>query len=323
MYDLLKNINIRSISKFFKYNKSIRRTLLALLFIVIIITYVLSLFDPFCVLGIIGDCTTKSTSTVVDITNTLSSIDNSIRQAINQSCEVTADANNIINILDSSLNNVSISQQNIIKNICALQSSFSSNVDAESQKKVAAAIAQHAVSKGAFLGSPSNSETVTESINNSSTFINNSQLLESVKKCVMNMELNNIINILNSSVTNSSIEQINNQFFECLASDANTAEIASKAREEYAKQIDQTADASGANVAQDIFNGISSIFGSLNIFFVVLGLAVIVFIYYFSKTATNVVNSDAVKNLATPETIQAFLDAKASASPASAAAPST
>lgn len=285
----------------FRLSRSVKISIVGVL-LVLISVYIFIKIDQFCVLGVIGDCESTSKTTVVDITNQLMSIDNSISQSINQACIATSSASNVLNIINSKLVGASIEQQNIIKNTCSLQSSFSSSVSADAQNKVAATIAQYAKSEGGFLGAASNTEAVTNAQTNIDTDINNGQLLKSVKDCVLNMNLDNVINIVNSSVTNTSIKQINDQFIQCLASDVNTSALAAQAQQASDRKIEQTAESKGTDVFKTIFDGISTVFATGSLAILLPIALVFIFLFYYLYSATgDVVNSEAVTNLSQNE----------------------
>jgi hypothetical protein len=213
--------------------------------------------EDFCAFGVIGDCKTTTTNTVEDITTNLTQIDNSIKQSIDQSCSSTGSASNVMNIINSKLNSASINQKNVLKNVCSLQSSFSSNVSAEAQNKVAATIAQHAKSTGTLIGgAPADSNNIQRSITDNKTFIDNSQVLNSVKRCVMNISAENIANIIGSDVSNSNFNQANDSFMQCLANDNVTANIAAEGKTAKDTQTNQDAAAEGG----DFLKSISGIF---------------------------------------------------------------
>ncbi len=288
--DLFKNIQK------VLFNKQYRNIVLQIIIVAIVaivITIIVKSTESFCAFGIIGDCTTSAETKVVDITEQIQNIDQSIKQRIDQQCLITNTATNQLNILDSVVTNLNVDQKNIIKNMCALRNAFDASVNTEAQNKVAAVIAQHAKSTGGFLGAPADSKSVTESITNSQTFIDNSMVLESIKRCISSLTETNVINIVNSNVTNTSIKQLNDQFFECLASDENTAKLAADAKALSEKQIDQSAEAEG----NDVIKSIAGLFQGIGMwFFIPLAIVMIFFLFFGSKTVSN--SPDLQKSLA-------------------------
>ena len=261
--------------------------------ILVIICYVVFKIQPvkltsehFCAFGIIGDCNTVAKNEVTNISNQLSSIDNSIKTSIDENCTSTGKQSNVINIINSTLRNASLNQQNVLKNVCSLQSVLDSNVNADAQNRVLAAIAQNAESKGALIGgSPASSETVTNAISNTSNYINNGQVLDIVKNCVLQIDQQNIANVIGSDLSNTDFNQANDSFMECLASDSNTSNIAATGKNNAELEANQTTKATGG----DIFASLASM-GTLWIY---IAVGVVVLSTVASSVSYGVSSSDA------------------------------
>ncbi len=242
--------------------------------IVLLIVKYYKQIEQFCAFGVIGDCNTTVTTQITDISNQLSQIDNSISQVIQQSCIDTTSATNVANIIGSSVRNTNINQQNIVKNMCALKSIFTSNVSSDLKNQVAAAIASHAEATGTLLGgAPASTDTIQTSIDNRSTYVDNSQALESIKTCMNNLSIDNIVNIIGSDVSGLGIQQINDQFKECLASDINTAELAQKMEASRTVSFDSSSSAAGG----DVFKSLGQLFQGMSTGFIVVGVVLVVF----------------------------------------------
>jgi hypothetical protein len=271
-----------------KIFKGSMRNLLTIGLIVISIILVIKNFyiiEHFCIAGVIGDCTTKTKNEINDITNHLSNIDNSVKQVIDQSCSETQIASNTVNIIGSDVRNTTINQKNVIKNICALKSIFDSNIDTKIKDEVAATIVSHAESTGALLGgSPADSENIQNSINNRTTYINNSQLLNSVKKCINQLDIENVVNIIGSRASGLEIVQLNEYFKECLAQDENSVKLSQDMEAKFDKNFDATAKAQGGDVLKSFGEMWKNIIGAItgNIgFWIIIGIVAIVLGYYY------------------------------------------
>jgi hypothetical protein len=220
--------------------------------------------EDFCAFGVIGDCKSTTTNSVEDITTNLTQIDNSIKQVIDQSCLSTGNGSNVINIINSKLNNSSIAQKNVLKNVCALQSTFNSNLTAATKNTVAATIAQHAKTTGTlFGGGPADSNNIQRSIDENKNFINNSQVLNSVKKCVMNINVENIANIIGSDVSNSNFNQANDAFMECMANDNVTSSVAAEGKTAKETNSNQQGTSDGGDIFKSISGNTTSIIISI------------------------------------------------------------
>jgi hypothetical protein len=201
--------------------------------------------------------------------------DNSIKQVIQQSCIDTTSASNVTNIIGSSVRNTNINQQNIIKNMCALKSVFTSDISSDLKNQVAAAIASHAEATGTLLGgAPASTDTIQSSIDNRTSYVDNSQTLNSIKTCMNNLSIENIINIIGSDVSGSNLQQLNDQFKECLASDINTAELAQKMDVSRTVSFDSSSSAAGG----DVFKSLGQLFQGMSTWFIVIGVVLVVFL---------------------------------------------
>jgi len=99
----------------------------------------MTVIEKFCIGGVVGtDCRTTTQNEIQDITKDLTSIDNSVNKVIQQSCVQKQVASNTLHISGSTINNTNISQQNIIKNVCSLQSIFQSDIKSKTQDEIAA-----------------------------------------------------------------------------------------------------------------------------------------------------------------------------------------
>lgn len=220
-----------------------------------------------------GSGAAETTNKVTNISEQLMQIDNSIKQSIEQNCSQSGKQSNVINVINSKLQNATLNQKNAMKNLCALQASFDNSVSQEAQNKIAATVAQHAAATGGgLMGGDAKATNVSETYNKSQTFINNSQVLNAVKNCVMRIEQSNIANIINSDVSNTSFTQANDSFSSCLQTMGVKSEIESKAAADTETTVDQTASAAGGSLLGP--SGASS--ASLGSFAVPLIISIIV-----------------------------------------------
>lgn len=220
-----------------------------------------------------GSGSAEATNKVTSISEQLMEVDNSIKQSIEQNCSQSGKQSNVINVINSKLQNATLNQKNAMKNLCALQASFDNSVSSDVQNKIAATIAQHAsATGGGLLGGDAKSTNISESYNKSQTFINNSQVLDAVKNCVMRIEQSNIANIINSDVSNTSFTQANDSFSSCLQTMGVKSELENKAAADMETTVDQTASAAGGS----IFGASGASFASLGSFAVPLIISILV-----------------------------------------------
>jgi hypothetical protein len=223
------------------------------------------------------DCEPTTQNNVSNITENISVLDNSIKQNIQQDCIADTKGGNLVKITGSVVTNFTSNQKNIIKNTCALKSAFKSNVNSDVQDKVANGIAQVVESKGAVIASSSGNTTNNiTNLNSKKSFIDNSQVLNSVKRCINKLEVGNVIDIENSYVNGATIDQVGESFIDCLASDDATSTIANALKSDTENKTDQTAKAEGGNLVSSFFNGISSVIKSYSSSFIAIAIALII-----------------------------------------------
>jgi hypothetical protein len=160
-----------------------------------------------------------SDNNVNNITKTLTDINTTIRQNIEEDCISQNLSQNVLNIIGTKVSNTTIHQQNQLEILCSLQAAFKNNVNSDVQNKIAAAIQQTAKSQG---GSPLEGDKLSRNIikimKDNTTIINTSQVLTSIKKCILNVDQQNIINLINSDVNATEFNQVNNAVKDCLLS---------------------------------------------------------------------------------------------------------
>lgn len=206
-----------------------------------------------------GSGASKSTNNTTDITNSLMQVDNSVKQQIEENCTQSTSQNNVLNIINSKLQNATVDQKNVAKNVCALQAAFDDKVNIEIQNTIAATIAQHAAANGgSLLGGDAETANNVNIVNNSSTFINNSRVLSAVKNCVMKINQSNIANIINSDLSNTSFTQANDSFNECLQELNVKSEIEGKASNDTTTKVDQTGESTGGTLISPLSSASAS-----------------------------------------------------------------
>lgn len=290
------SLKINEIMKIFKGN--IRNFFTLGLIVIIIFLFIKNFYiiENFCVFGVIGECTTETKVEINDITNYLSDIDNSVKQVIDQSCSENQLASNVVNIIGSDVRNTSINQKNIIKNMCALKSIFNSDIDTKIKDEVAATMVSFAESTGGLLGgSPGSSEAIQNSMNNRNTYIDNSNQLNSVKKCVNQLDIENVVNIIGSKASGLEIVQLNEYFKECLAIDENTVKLSQDMDAKFDKNFDASAKAQGGDFIKSIGEMFSNIIGTFTEntgFWIVVGVVILGYFYFKPSINNKNLNSD-------------------------------
>ena len=220
-------------------------------------------YEHFCMFGAIGDCTVSSSSETIDITDTVTNIDNSIKNKVDQNCNSTQSANNVINIINTKMKDSSLSQQNTVKNLCVLQSALDSSISNNIQQKVLDTIKENLEAKGSVLGSPASTNSVSQRLIKSKTDIDNSKFNEVAKNCILNIQAENIANIIGSDIEHSGFNQVNDSFLQCLSEHSDITKITTDDIKETELGKDTVDKSSGGNLIESIGNAISSIIGSI------------------------------------------------------------
>ena len=253
----------------------------------------MTVIEKFCIGGVVGtDCRTTTQNEIQDITKDLTSIDNSVNKVIQQSCVQKQVASNTLHISGSTINNTNISQQNIIKNVCSLQSIFQSDIKSKTQDEIAATVVAHAKSTGSLLGgAPASSRSIHKSLLQSKKYINNKQLLNSIKKCVNNLDLNNLLTITNSNISGAAFIQVNEHFKKCLASDKNTVKLSQDMEKKIDKMIESSTEAQGGDVVKSVGDALSdvieSIVGDPQLFWIIVGGVGILYVLNQDKSSSS------------------------------------
>lgn len=217
-----------------------------------------------------GSGKSESSNSVKDITNQLTSISNSISQSVNESCTSNTNQSNTINIINSSVSNLTANQKNVAKNLCALQSAISNKVDVDSQNKILAAVAATAkATGGSLLGGDAKSSNDVDMKKNTSTYINNSEVLNIVKSCINNISQENILNVIGSKVNNSEFNQANDQFSSCLQQSSATSDFVTKSLNSAESSIKSDATSEGGSLSSTASSA------SLGAFFMPLIISVV------------------------------------------------
>lgn len=208
-----------------------------------------------------GQGGSESVNDVTNITRTMMDIDSSIKQNIQEDCISQDTQKNVINIINSKVRNATVAQKNQLENLCSLQASFKNNVNTDIQNKVAAAIAETAKSQGGSLGGGNSvSKNIVKVMNDSSTFVNASQVLTAIKRCINNIDQSNIINIINSDVDSGNYNQVNDAFKKCLMSFDATNDLVTKATSETKSDVKTEAESKGGDpMASSATSGIISV----------------------------------------------------------------
>lgn len=204
-----------------------------------------------CILGM-GDCNTPSSTDISHITNNETNINNSIKNLISQNCKMNSDQDNTINIVGSTVAKLTASQKNSLKGLCIMQSVLDSTVSNEVQQKLLDAIKSNVETTGGFLGSPASNNTVSKSLSDNKNNINNTKFNEVSKDCILNTKQRNLLNIIGSSVSDSTIDQVNESFMKCLSQHSDVTHVSSDMLADTKLSTDNQAATSGGDLGKSV-----------------------------------------------------------------------
>jgi len=144
-----------------------------------------------------------------EVENTLSVNE---RKTLQNNCVSTTSGSNIINISDSNVSDVKFNLKNEIENLCFLSQALNQFVSNKTNTELASKIAEEQMNSSSF----SSNESTTKSYNFLKTKIGINSVIEVYNNCLQSVDFTNVINISNSTVSNTELELQNKAFNECL-----------------------------------------------------------------------------------------------------------
>lgn len=191
---------------------------------------------------------------------------------IEQTCDVSNTASNIIQIVGSKVKNLDTRQQNELKNLCKFQQVLKSEKNADVSNKILNELSSQLKAKGDMFTSGADSKSRQEAINKTFVDIDQTTLNNIVQRCIVQQDLENITQIIGSEVTDSSINQVNKSIGECITSNETVQQMVSKNEAEQGakSKVEGTTKSSSANFFMSMGGSILSfiIIASVIAFFV-------------------------------------------------------
>lgn len=172
-------------------------------------------------------------------------IDQSVRNRIESDCISNTKQNNLLQIVGSKVENLKTEQVNEVKSLCILQTVLEYEKDAKVTNDILSTVSKQLEAKGSLPGTAGKSNSTTKVYNQMSMNLDQSQINDLTKNCIMNIKQDNVIQIFGSNVKNADLTQVNKGFIECLQNHSETtgmsADVANKAKTE----LDESIKASG------------------------------------------------------------------------------
>lgn len=211
-----------------------------------------------CILGM-GDCNTATSTDISNITNNDVNINNSIKNKIQQDCNQQLSQGNTINIIGSTVRRLSASQKNDMKSMCIIQSILKSDVSTDVVNTLLNKIKNNVETKGALLGSPASNDTISKNVTNNRTNIDNSKFNELSKDCIINLKQHNLLNIIGSTVEDTTTDQANKAFLKCLSQHSDDTKVTSSALNDTENDTDNKSTTKGGDVIESAGDAIKKI----------------------------------------------------------------
>ncbi len=189
---------------------------------------------------------TQSTNIQKVVTATDLNISQDEYQNINQTCNQSGSANNLVEIVGSSDVKLNASQKNELTNMCILNTLLTSNRSNDAKLGVFNDIAAKATATGGFpAADASNHQDIR---NQMSANISMDSYVNVLQKCTSKSNTDNIIRIVGSKGVDANVSQVNAAFNKCLLESAKDNGITSTASAESTTKAKATATAEGGQL---------------------------------------------------------------------------
>jgi len=166
-----------------------------------------------------GASKSKATMKVEELNESNLAVDNSTFNEIKNTCESSQKQSNVLNIIGSDVTKLNTDQKNLIKNMCLLKTAIEKNIESNNENKIASLLkTQLEANAVAGIGvAISESDTEINKRNVVNTNIDNKTINRAMMGCLNEQDQSNVINIVGSRVTDSSLNQANEAIIECVS----------------------------------------------------------------------------------------------------------
>jgi len=166
-----------------------------------------------------GASSSKSTMSVQELNESNLAVDNSTFNDIKNTCESSQKQSNVLNIIGSDVTKLNTQQTNLLKNMCMLKTAIEKNIESNNESKIASLLkAQVEANAVAGIGvGISETSTNIDKKNIVNTNIDNKTINRAMMGCLNEQDQSNVINIVGSRVTDSTLTQANDAIIECVS----------------------------------------------------------------------------------------------------------
>lgn len=166
-----------------------------------------------------GASSSKSSMKVEELNESNLAVDNSTFNDIKNTCESSQKQSNVLNIIGSDVTKLNTQQTNLLKNMCMLKTAIEKNIENNTESKIASLLKTQ-VEANAVAGigvaiSETNTDIQKKNIVN--TNIDNKTINKAMLGCLNEQDQSNVINIVGSRVTDSTLTQANDAIIECVS----------------------------------------------------------------------------------------------------------
>jgi hypothetical protein len=192
-----------------------------------------------------GASSSKSSMKVEELNESNLAVDNSTYNDIKNTCESSQKQSNVLNIIGSDVTKLNTQQTNLLKNMCMLKTAIEKNIENNTESKIASLLkAQVEANAVAGIGvGISETSTDIKKTNIVNTAIDNKTINRAMLGCLNEQDQSNVINIVGSRVTDSTLTQANDAIIECVSNYGAKDIIQNRAVNDTTSQTDAKAKA--------------------------------------------------------------------------------
>uniref|UniRef100_A0A6C0H6G9 Uncharacterized protein n=1 Tax=viral metagenome TaxID=1070528 RepID=A0A6C0H6G9_9ZZZZ len=166
-----------------------------------------------------GASASKNQVSVKELNETNLAVTSETFNRIQNTCTSKQDQSNVLNIIGSDVTKLSTDQRNLAKNMCLLRAAIQVNKEQNTDAKIASLLkTQLEANAVAGIGAAiTENDTNIEKTNRINTNITDRQVNDIMMGCLNSQKQENVINIVGSRVTDSSLTQANKAIIECVS----------------------------------------------------------------------------------------------------------
>lgn len=210
-----------------------------------------------------GASQTKSNVAVKELNETDLNLSQETFNKVKNTCESSTSQKNVLNIVGSRIRKMTTDQKNIAKNTCVLQSAITATKGTQANNDLMSSIkAKLEQQSTAGIGLVNAESNVSIDKQNKFKFTGTQKEVNDViMGCIQSADQENVMNIVGSDVEDSSFNQLNEDFKNCLSTSGVASEQTAKADSKVKSSTDTetTQVAKGMNPLGDLMAGLGAL----------------------------------------------------------------